>query len=267
MESNKMYLPLAASSAALMAGAAMYYSISGRGQPTSEETPKPEDKKESTEEDKLKNAGEFKINWTNLRDLAEKYDIFLFDCDGVVWHGDKEHIGQAFRNIEWLESIGKTVFFVTNSAAVSRKSMVEKMATDVFKYKNGKIDHMYPSCAVAAQWVVQNLPECKKVRYIGMETMGEEIRSNGLETIGGSMDPEFTDPNKPIAYEDVRSYNFDPEVGAVITGIDFRLSYAKIILASCYIQKGAKWIVTNEDEYTNQGGLRAPGNGCIVAAI
>jgi hypothetical protein len=36
------------------------------------------------------------------------------------------------------------------------------------------------------------MPECKKVRYIGMDSMGEELRSNGLETIGGtSGDKEY----------------------------------------------------------------------------
>ena len=55
-------------------------------------------------------------NWTSVRSLAEKYDYFLFDCDGVLWNGDTMHIGQSFRNIEWLESIGKKCYFITNSA-------------------------------------------------------------------------------------------------------------------------------------------------------
>lgn len=67
------------------------------------------------------------INWTSVRAMAEKYDYFLFDCDGVLWHGDAIHIGQAFRNIEWLESIGKKCFFITNNASMSRDSMVKKM--------------------------------------------------------------------------------------------------------------------------------------------
>ena len=45
----------------------------------------------------------FKINWTSVRDLASKFNYFFFDCDGVLWHGDELVIGQAFRNIEWLE--------------------------------------------------------------------------------------------------------------------------------------------------------------------
>ena len=144
--------------------------------------------------------------------------------------------------------------------------MAQKMANGVFQYKNAKIDNLYPACTIAAQYVVQNMPECKKVRYIGMEPMGEELRSNGLETIGGTNgDSEFNDSY--FHYEQIKDYPFDREVGAVITGIDFRISYSKIALASMYIQRGAKWIVTNEDAFTMQHGMRAPGNGCIIAAL
>jgi len=59
-------------------------------------------------------------------------------------------IGRAFRNIEWLESKGKKVFFVTNSAMVSRASMLKKMQSEHYKYKGAKLDTLYPSSAIAA---------------------------------------------------------------------------------------------------------------------
>ena len=45
----------------------------------------------------------FEIPRTNVQQLAEEFDYFIFDCDGVLWHGDDQHIGYSFRNIEWLE--------------------------------------------------------------------------------------------------------------------------------------------------------------------
>ena len=67
-----------------------------------------------------------------------------------------------------------------------------------------------------------------------MEPMGEEIRSHGLETIGGTLgDQEYKD--KHMTYEDIKDYKFDPDVGAVVTGIDYSVSYTKISLASFYI--------------------------------
>lgn len=47
--------------------------------------------------------------------------------------------------------------------------MVNKMKKPCYGYRNPKVDSMYPSSAVAAQYVVQKFPECKKVRYVGME--------------------------------------------------------------------------------------------------
>ena len=73
-----------AGSAVLAAGAAIYMSMAGGATETKMVT---QDGIKS--EEKKKKADNFKINWTNLRDLADKYEIFLFDCDGVLWHGDE----------------------------------------------------------------------------------------------------------------------------------------------------------------------------------
>ena len=53
----------------------------------------------------------------------------------------------------------------------------------------------------------------------------------------------------------------------MITGIDFAVTYTKLSIASFYIQRGAKWVVTNEDAFTMQHGLRAPGCGLVVQAL
>lgn len=59
----------------------------------------------------------------------------------------------------------------------------------------------------------------------------------------------------------------DPEVGAVVVGIDYNFSYYKMAVASSYIQAGAKYIATNEDKYIMVGGKKMPGGGTIVNAI
>ena len=104
----------------------------------------------------------------------------------------------------------------------------------------------------------------KKVYYTGTERLGEEIRSHGLETVGGADWAQFRDG---FRYEDLKDYAYDEEVGAVISGLDHTVSYAKLSLASIYIQRGAKWVISNTDEFTIQFGYRVPGNGLTVAAI
>jgi 4-nitrophenyl phosphatase len=86
-------------------------------------------------------------NWATVRSLADKYDYFLFDCDGVLWNPDGM-IGQCFRNIEWLESIGKKCYFITNNAMYSRESMAYKMQKPTFGY-SANIENLYPSSTIA----------------------------------------------------------------------------------------------------------------------
>lgn len=74
--------------------------------------------------------------------LIEKYDTFLFDCDGVLWNGD--HIIQgAAEVLEYLRSkrrladceywgqltdaaAEKSIIFVTNNASKSRQDYKSK---------------------------------------------------------------------------------------------------------------------------------------------
>ena len=44
-----------------------------------------------------------RATWTDVHKLAEKYDCFILDQDGVVWQGSNQ-IGEAFKVVEWLES-------------------------------------------------------------------------------------------------------------------------------------------------------------------
>ena len=99
--------------------------------------------------------------------------------------------------------------------------------------------------------------------------MGEELRSNGLMTSGGETDDYLSKWTKDSSfwYEDIGKFEFDPEVGAVVVGLDFKVNYSKIAIASLYLEKGCKWVVCNDDKFTVQSGFRAPANGMTVAAL
>lgn len=206
-------------------------------------------------------------SFQSIKSLAERYDYFIFDCDGVLWHGEEIHIGNAFRNIEWLESQGKKVFFVTNNANLSRRSMKEKMATDVFKY-NASIDSLYPASTIACQYVKQKMPDVKKVYYTGSAYIGEELESAGIEPSADNVvSYKEKIAGEYLTHEELEKYPFDEEVGAVISGWDPTVDYTRLSLASIYLQKCKQWVVCNEDAYTIQHGYRAMGGGTLVAAV
>ena len=168
-------------------------------------------------------------SWIKLKELASLYDYFLFDCDGVLWYSNTQ-IGQSFKNIDYLESLGKKVYFVTNSSVISRKSLCSKLISDNFGYQNAKLSHLYPASTLSALYIKQFLPSCKKVWCIGMPPLIEEFNSHSLECIGGTNDlPQFD--SKVINYDELDAYPLDPEVGAVVQGLDQAINYSKMAIA------------------------------------
>ena len=73
--------------------------------------------------------------WTSISQLAELYDCFILDCDGVIWSGPTK-IDESFEVIEHLESIGKQIFFYTNNSTKLAEDAVTKMRQ--LGYKNPK---------------------------------------------------------------------------------------------------------------------------------
>lgn len=89
---------------------------------------------------------------TVFRDLAAKFDAFLFDCDGVVWQADHQIEG-AFDMINWLEAPpqNKKVFFISNNASKTIDEFKERMET--MGYKNVKTDQIITGATIMADYL------------------------------------------------------------------------------------------------------------------
>ena len=57
--------------------------------------------------------------------MAATYDIFIFDCDGVLWHG-KDKITGSFEAVKYLLDSGKKVYLLTNASFRPRTSILDK---------------------------------------------------------------------------------------------------------------------------------------------
>ena len=100
-----------------------------------------------------------------------------------------------------------------------------------------------------------------------MPALIEEFNSHGLHCIGGTSSlPQFD--SHSVDYDELDDFDLDPEVGCVVQGLDQAINYSKLAIASKYIQKCGKWVVTNEDTCgVTQNGNRLPGNGMFAAAL
>ena len=69
-----------------------------------------------------------KMKNTHAKELLDKTDVFIFDCDGVIWKGDSLIDGVP-QVLDKLRAMGKMIFFVTNNSTKSRKGYLKKFTS------------------------------------------------------------------------------------------------------------------------------------------
>lgn len=68
--------------------------------------------------------------------------------------------------------------------------------------------------------------------------------------------------------EDFENYPINPKIQAVVVGLDTKFTYAKLAIASLYINTGGvKFIATNDDAFDMLGDRMMPGAGGMVSSI
>lgn len=196
--------------------------------------------------------------------LLDEVDVFIFDCDGVIWRGDSLIDGIP-ETLAKLRAAGKKMFFVTNNSTKSRAGYKKKF--DGLGLTEVPSEEIFSSSFAAAAYLEQSkfpTDGSKKVYIIGEVGIGEELDLIGIPHIGGPADSD-----KVANMGSGGRLEVDPDVGAVIVGFDRDVNYYKIQYAQlCINEEGAEFIATNLDAVTHLTDAQEwAGNGSMVGAI
>ncbi|RUS17126.1 HAD-like domain-containing protein [Endogone sp. FLAS-F59071] len=197
----------------------------------------------------------------DYEELLDKFDTFLFDCDGVLWRGN-EAIPGVPEAMNYIRSKGKQLLFVTNNSSVSRANYCKKFTKLGIE---AHVDDIFSSAYAAAVYLknVVAFPPEKKVYIIGQAGIQEELAAEGIRHSGAG------DDNENMQEMDFSSIKPDPEVGAVLCGIDFHINYKKYAKAHTYLTKnpGCLFLLTNDDStFPTEIGI-FPGAGAISSTL
>lgn len=198
-----------------------------------------------------------------VNEFLSRYDDFLFDCDGVLWSGSRL-LPNVIETLNLLRSLGKRLIFVTNNSTKSRKAYIGKFAKFGIVVTEDEIFGSAYSAAVYLKDVI-DFPKDKKVLIVGDTGMEEELKNAGIEYVGGT-DPALrkVDPTE----EDLDAVQYDPTIGAVLCGLDLKITYLKIANALVQIQnKNTIFLATNMDSTFPTNGKLLPGAGTIVGTL
>lgn len=165
---------------------------------------------------------------------------FIFDCDGVIWEGKKLLPG-AISLIKTLESLEKSVGFVTNNSTLSTANYLKKFSDlGLFIDKN----QLVTSTQAVIHYLNSLNPSILNIYVIGEAGLIDSIHSAGYNI---SEDPKIID--------------------AVVVGMDRQFTYNKLRIGLRSILNGARFIGTNPDpQFPTEDGF-SPGAGSMIGAL
>ncbi|KAK6601242.1 phosphoglycolate/pyridoxal phosphate phosphatase [Botrytis cinerea] len=194
--------------------------------------------------------------------FIDQFDVFLFDCDGVLWSGDHIFPGTV-ETLELLRSKGKKVVFVTNNSTKSRTEYQKKLTALGIP---SNVDEIFGSAYSSAIYIsrILKLPAPKnKVFVLGESGIETELKTEGVEFIGGT-DPAYRRDITPEDYKGIADGSLlDDDVGVVLAGLDFHINYLKLCHAYHYLRRGAVFLATNTDSTLPSNHTFFPGAGSI----
>lgn len=203
-----------------------------------------------------------------IQDFLDRFDVFLFDCDGVLWSGDHLFPGTV-ETLELLRSKGKQTIFVTNNSTKSRAEYRKKLTGLGIPCTVEEIFGSAYSSAVYISRILQLPANKKKVFILGEAGIEAELASENVPFLGGS-DPKYRRDITPEDYRLIASSDpslIDPEVGVVLCGLDFHVNYLKLSLGFHYVRfHGAQFLATNIDSTLPNSRTFFPGAGATTTA-
>ena len=195
-------------------------------------------------------------------EIMSSVDTFLFDCDGVIWHGD-EAIQGAVKVISRLREQNKKVFFVSNNSTKTRDEYFSKFAKLGF---DAKVTEVFGTAYTSALYLKDKVSADGKVYVVGSPAMEEELRKVGISCFGSGQDNQVTRQSIP----EILEIPLDSKVEAVLVGMDGHISFTKLVKAASYLKNpNCKFVATNEDAHMPLPGAdhMVIGTGVIVNSV
>ncbi|XP_012656665.1 pyridoxal phosphate phosphatase isoform X1 [Otolemur garnettii] len=193
-----------------------------------------------------------------LRDVLGRAQGILFDCDGVLWNGERAVPG-APELLERLARAGKAALFVSNNSRRARPELALRFAR--LGFGGLRAEQLFSSALCAARLLRQRLlgpPEAPGTVFVlGGEGLRAELRAAGLRLAG---DPGG-DPGAGNATTS--------RVRAVVVGYDEHFSFAKLSEACAHLRDPDCLLVATDRDpwHPLSDGSRTPGTGSLAAAV
>jgi HAD superfamily hydrolase (TIGR01457 family) len=171
--------------------------------------------------------------------LAERYDLVVFDLDGVLYRAD-DPVPHAPEVMAALREAGVRPSFLTNNSSRTPDQVAAKLRGVGIAADPGEV---VTSALATADLLARRGGGTAYV--IGQDGIRRALAEAGLSVLDG--EPERVDH--------------------VVVGIDLEVTYTKLRIACELVQRGAGLVATNPDRSLPAVGAVWPGAGALLAVI
>ncbi|XP_032077020.1 SH3 domain-binding protein 1 [Thamnophis elegans] len=212
-------------------------------------------------------AGCKRLSGACLREVLDEAQGLLFDCDGVLWTGERAVPG-APELMERLNQNGKITLFVSNNSRRSVAELERRFSRLGFRGVRG--EQVFSSALCSALYLRKRLLGGEagagdsaastpgRVFVLGGEGLRGELRDAGLRLTGEEGDGD----EEPPGQEGL-------PVRAVVVGYDDQFTFAKLSEACAYLRDPRCLLVATDPDpwHPLSSGQRTPGTGSLTAAV
>ncbi|KAJ2358092.1 hypothetical protein GGF43_001047 [Coemansia sp. RSA 2618] len=192
--------------------------------------------------------------------FVDQFDTFLFDCDGVLWRG-RTVVDGVRESLAMLRARNKRLIFVTNNSSTSRRDYVEKFTNLGIQASVGEI---FSSAYATAVYLhdVAKFDTSKKVYVIGGSGIRHELEDVGITAVGH-------EDTQSVSLATVGEIEPSTDIGAVVCGIDYDISYRKLATAHVNLTENPDclFVATNDDRTLPGGKHMYPGSGSLLSVL
>lgn len=173
--------------------------------------------------------------------LLDRYDLMMFDLDGVVYVGGQRIEGVA-EVINQVRVAGRGVAFVTNNASRTPDKVAAKLTRMGVPAQPADV---VTSAQAAARMLRDQFGAGAPIALLGAPGLDTALRAEQLA---------------PVTVD-------DPEAVALSTGYSADAIWRDIMRAAVRVRDGLPWVATNTDSTIPTDYGLAPGHGVLVGML
>jgi HAD superfamily hydrolase (TIGR01450 family) len=173
--------------------------------------------------------------------VFDQFETLLLDLDGVIYEGENA-IVDSVESITSVRNSGIKVGYITNNSSRKPETIAQQLRGFGLELSE---EEVISSAQAGVELLATMIPAGSKVLVVGGEGLRTKVLEAGFDLVASS----------------------DDSPAAVIQGFAPEVGWKDLAEASYSIQRGAKWVATNQDwTIPREKGL-APGNGTLVSAV